>query len=147
VVPIRLVSDRGAARPDEAEATKGHLQTVLDRLAGRPVDQARLAEVPGAWRLSRAEPEDLVLLSVSSHGYTDRRGIFHFVLADIGANHGGTVTPTLEARTLSSDDLSAWLREVDARELVLIVDACHSEATINADGFKPGPMGAAGSDS
>ena len=144
VVPIRLVSDHVAARADEAAATKGHLQVVLDRLAGRAVEAARLAAIPGAVRLERAEPEDLVLLSVSSHGYTDTRGIFHFVLADIGANQPQQVTAALEQRTLSSDELSVWLREVDAGELVLIVDACHSEATVNADGFKPGPMGSRG---
>jgi hypothetical protein len=45
---------------------------------------------------------------------------------------------------LSSVQLSAWLRGIDARELVLIIDACHSEATVNADGFRAGPMGSRG---
>jgi hypothetical protein len=33
---------------------------------------------------------------------------------------------------------------VDAGDLVLVVDACQSEATVQSDGFKPGPMGSRG---
>ena len=144
VVPIRLVSDHKPPEPLDGPATKAHLRTVLDRLAGRPVDAARLRPIPQAERLARAQPEDVVVLAVSSHGYTDARGIFHFVLSDIGPDQTADVTPALQARTLSSDELSAWLRDVDAGELVLIVDACHSESTVNTDGFKPGPMGSRG---
>ena len=39
---------------------------------------------------------------------------------------------------------SAWLREVDAGELLLIVDACHSETVVQPGDFKPGPMGSRG---
>jgi hypothetical protein len=43
-------------------------------------------------------------------------------------------------RCISSDELSLWLREVDAGELALIVDACHPAAAIEGTDFKPGPM-------
>jgi hypothetical protein len=33
---------------------------------------------------------------------------------------------------------------VDAGELVLVVDACHSAASVQGEGFKPGPMGSRG---
>jgi uncharacterized caspase-like protein len=45
---------------------------------------------------------------------------------------------------VSSDELSRWLRDVDAGELVMIVDACHSAAAIANTDFKPGPMGSRG---
>jgi hypothetical protein len=86
-------------------------------LAGRPVEGSRLAAIPGAAQLRRAEPEDLVLVAVSSHGYTGRHGIFHFVLADIGTNQPAQVTPELNALSVSSDELSTWLRNVDAGDL------------------------------
>jgi WD40 repeat protein len=144
VVPLRLISERGLPRPGEGAATKANLQTVLALLSGQVVPPERAAAIPSAERLQKVEPEDLVLISVSSHGYTDSRGVFHFVLADIGNGHQSAVTEALDAATLSSDELSAWIRQVDAGELVLIVDACHSEATVQADGFKPGPMGSRG---
>ena len=83
-----------------------------------------------------------MLISVSSHGYTDKRGTFHSVTADV--NQPQQVTPALDRSTLNSDQLAAWLWKVDAGELVLIVDACQSEATIQTDGFKAGPMGSRG---
>ena len=86
-----------------------------------------------------------MLLSFSSHGYTDDRGVFHIVLWDIGKDTPqDKITPELQGNSLSSDVLSGWLRDVDAGEMTMIVDACHSEATVAAEGFKPGPMGSRG---
>ena len=45
---------------------------------------------------------------------------------------------------ISSADLSAWLRDVDAGEWVLVLDACHSAAAGAPPGFKPGPLGSRG---
>jgi uncharacterized caspase-like protein len=50
----------------------------------------------------------------------------------------------LRQKWISSDELSAWLRDVDAGDLVMIVDTCHSAATVEEPGFKPGPMGSRG---
>jgi hypothetical protein len=36
------------------------------------------------------------------------------------------------------------MRDVDAGDLVMIVDTCHSAATVEEPGFKPGPMGSRG---
>jgi uncharacterized caspase-like protein len=147
VVPVLLVSDQpGQGKAGEGAATKTHLQSVLDALAGRrKVEEELKGEIPGAEGLEKAQPEDLILLAFSSHGYTDTRGVFHIVLADIGKNQPQDhITEELQNGTLSSDELSGWLREVDAGELVMIVDTCHSEATIAYDGFKPGPMGSRG---
>jgi hypothetical protein len=141
---IRLVSDDSPRREDELPARKDYLRTVLDLLAGRPVVANLKAEVLKVARLEQAQPEDVVILSISSHGYTDDRGSFHMVLSDIGSGLPQQVTETLQKNDLNTDMLSAWLRSVDAREMVLIVDACDSEASIQKDGFKPGPMGSRG---
>ncbi len=89
-----------------------------------------------------ARPEDLVLVSASSHGYTDSDGIFYLVPSDSGT--ADLKSPEFRRRCISSDELSRWLRDVDAGELVLIVDACHSAAAIEGTDFKPGPMGSRG---
>lgn len=145
VVRIRLVSDLASkTRTGEGTATKKDLRTVLDFLAGRKVEDSRMHGLGTAGHIGRAQPEDLVILSISSHGYTDSRGVFHFVLADIGQTQRQVITDALNKSTLSSDELSAWLRDVDAGELVMVVDACQSEASIQIEGFKPGPMGSRG---
>ena len=143
VVPVRLVSDEPGSPAGDGAATKRNLEVVLDRLAGREVPAARLSAVAGADRILPARPEDLVILAISSHGFTDRAGAFHFVLADIGRLEQ-RVTAELSRRTLSSAELAAWVREVDAGDLTLIVDACQSEASVASDGFRPGPMGSRG---
>ena len=125
----------------EMNATKRNFKAVLDLLAGRKVDEEALKAVPNADKLRRATPEDLVLVSFSSHGYADERGSFYLFASDAGTS--STLGDVL-ARAISSDELGAWLRDVDAGELILVVDACHSAASVQGEGFKPGPMGSRG---
>jgi len=133
----------GQKHVTENRATKAHLRAVLNVLAGRRVDAALLKDISNADKLRAARPEDLVLISVSSHGYRDdRTGIFYLVPSDSGT--APSSSPSVRNQWLSSDELSRWLRDVDAGELVLIVDACHSAAAVEGTDFKPGPMGSRG---
>lgn len=95
-------------------------------------------------KLRQATPDDLVLILYSSHGYADRAGNFYLIPFDTGPGTQKVFTEAVRQRSISSDDLSSWLRDVDAGELVLIVDACHSTAAVEGHGFKPGPMGSRG---
>ena len=54
----------------------------------------------------------------------------------------GESEPELLKRSISSKELSLWLSPVDAEQMV--VDACHSAASIESEGFKPGPLGSKG---
>ena len=81
---------------------------------------------------------------MSSHGYTSKEGTFYMVPSDSGDTEGPTVKSELLQRWISSDELSGWLRDVDAGDLVMIVDTCHSASTVEEPGFKPGPMGSRG---
>jgi WD40 repeat protein/uncharacterized caspase-like protein len=149
VVNVPLISDYATVggrktQPrvvKEMNATRRNFKAVLDLLAGRKVDEEALKAIPNADRLRRATPEDLVLVSFSSHGYADGRGSFYLFASDAGAssNLGEALS-----RAISSDELGAWLRDVDAGELILVVDACHSAASVQGAGFKPGPMGSRG---
>jgi hypothetical protein len=46
-------------------------------------------------------------------------------------------------RTISSREFAAWWAGVDAGEMVMILDACHSAAAPGRE-FRPGPLGDAG---
>lgn len=99
------------------------------------------AEIEAAFRsLSAAGPDDVVLISYSGHGFTDARGRFFLVPSD-GALEPGTKRPV---GLISAAELSAWLGPVNAAETSMIIDACHSAASVSANGFKPGPMGEPG---
>jgi hypothetical protein len=113
------------------------------------VDSALLNEIPNHELLRKVEPEDLVLISFSSHGYTDKNGKFYLVPYDTDTeikwtSLGDEIAPESLAEFISSDDLSEWVRDIDAGELVLIVDTCHSAGAVAEPGFKPGPMGSRG---
>jgi WD40 repeat protein/uncharacterized caspase-like protein len=149
VVSVPLISDYASdggrkASPrvvKESSATKANFRAVLDALAGKEVEASALKSIPNASALRRATPEDLVVISFSSHGYADERGNFFLLPYDTGqASELRDAMP----RAISSDELSLWLRDVDAGELVLVVDACHSAASVRGGGFKPGPMGSRG---
>ena len=47
-------------------------------------------------------------------------------------------------KSISSDELAEWLRDIDAGEIILIIDACQSAGIVGGSGFKPGPLGSRG---
>jgi uncharacterized caspase-like protein len=149
VVSVPLISDyatEGGKKTQprvvkEMNATRRNFKAVLELLAGRKVDEETLKGIPNGDKLRHATPEDLVLVSFSSHGYADERGSFYLFASDTGKSE--SLSEAL-SRAISSDELGAWLRDVDAGELILVVDACHSAASVQGEGFKPGPMGSRG---
>jgi WD40 repeat protein len=152
VVGVPLISDYESEggrkkRPrvlKESAATRRNFKAVLDVLAGLEPDAEALKSVPNASKLRAATPEDLVIISFSSHGYADERGTFYLFTSDVGGAGATSRMSDALGRAVSSDELGAWLRGVDAGELILVVDACHSAASVQGGGFKPGPMGSRG---
>jgi WD40 repeat protein len=146
VVRIPLIADYRAAdgKITQSSATKSNLKAVLDLLSGRQLDANLIKGIPNVEKLRPAKPEDLVIISYSSHGYADGAGNFYLFPYDTGAGWGRKISRQVLKRLISSEELSLWLRDVDAGELVMIVDACYSAAAIEGRGFKPGPMGSRG---
>ncbi|HEX9959477.1 MAG TPA: caspase family protein, partial [Pyrinomonadaceae bacterium] len=139
VVQISLISAELDGK-SITDATKAKIKAVFDILAGKKVPAEILAGVPNAEKLSKVQPEDFVLIAFSGHGYADQNGIFYFVPYDTG----NFATARQNEKLISSNDLSFWLRDIDAREMIMIVDACHSAAAFQDKGFKPGPIGSQG---
>jgi hypothetical protein len=99
-----------------------------------------------------------VVLYVASHGYVDPSGTFYLVPYDTGSSWG--ITEDILDRcsiandhsqmckdsefflhsSISSGDLAAWWHGVDAGEVVMILDSCHSGAAAGKE-FRPGPLG------
>lgn len=144
IVQIPLVSDYDKdGRLTENNATKQKIKAVFGKLAGKTVSNDALTDIPNANLLEKVQPEDLVLIAFSGHGYADREGVFYLVPYDIGKNNSGGFE-AIKPKTISSDELSLWIRDIDAGEMMMIVDACHSAAAVQGKDFKPGPMGARG---
>jgi hypothetical protein len=145
VVSVPLLSPASSAGgvSPASQATKPIVRAVLDALAGKPRD-ALLASVAGADQLAAATPDDAVFVLFSGHGHAGPRGAFYLLGADTGPGVGKTVDDALLRRSISSDELSTWIKPVDAGAITMVIDACHSAAAVEAEGFKPGPMGSRG---
>jgi len=146
-------------RPELTQAKRGNIQGVLDLLAGRPVSDEVREEVDPRHQLQAATPDDLVMLFISSHGYADPQGNFYVIPYDTGESVEVTeevlndcfahrddhsakcvAAQSFLNHSISSDDLAAWWRDVDAGEMVMILDSCHS-AAVPGRTFRPGPLG------
>jgi uncharacterized caspase-like protein len=155
VVWVPLISD-ASKEPGQprritlSQADKKQIEAVLKTLAGQAVDAKALTGIASASELRRVNPEDLVIIVMSTHGMVDERGTFYFLPADIGAKFAPSkaADPAAKARILaqavSNDELAQWLRGMDAVDQVMIIDACHSAASVQSAEFKPGPMGSRG---
>ncbi len=91
--------------------------------------------------LEQATPDDIVIVSFSGHGWADKQGNFYLV-----PTNGYMIAddkPELRS-LLATADLTMYFRAIDAAEITLIIDACHSSASVANAGFKPGPMGDSG---
>lgn len=84
-----------------------------------------------------------MIITYAGHGYADNAGIFYLLPYDIGADTEQLTAEKLR-KTISSDELSLWMQDIIAAEMLFIIDACHSAAAGQGDGVKPGPMGSRG---
>jgi Caspase domain len=103
---------------------------LLDRLAKAGFD---------ASALDAASPDDIVIIAYAGHGWADKTGNFFLILSNAKAID--PLKPPDTSGFVSAIDLGNWLRGVDAGEIAFIIDACNSAASVDAGGFKPGPMG------
>jgi hypothetical protein len=133
VIAVRLISTdtkSNAAKQeihDELHATKQEIHDALQKIA------------------AAATPDDVFFLSFSGHGYGDNRdGQFYIFPSDVQGRCDGGVTDAMLQQAISADELADWLRPIDAGEMTFVLDACHSASSVEANDFKPGPMGSRG---
>src|SRR5262249_44895160 len=117
VVRVQLVSDyagitKRAGECVEKKPTRDASKTALDLLAGRDVDPERRKLVPCNEKMQSANPEDLVMISFSGHGFGDRQGNFYLFPYDTGNFRENQeirdkLPDELLDRLISSEELSA----------------------------------------
>ena len=90
-----------------------------------------------------ATPDDVFFLSFSGHGYSNQQGQFYILPADVQGTCDGVDEQLLQT-AISADELTEWLRPIDAGEMTFILDSCDSASSVESNDFKPGPMGSRG---
>jgi WD40 repeat protein len=134
-----------------ADATKQNLRLVLSALAN--------GDLAFTDKLEQADLSDIVVLYVCAHGYADPSGNLHIIPRDTPQNAVGITEAVLNrclksalrtkecndarrflSETISVMDLETWWAPLDAGEMAVILDTCHSGA-ITEPGFRPAPLG------
>jgi hypothetical protein len=130
-----------------SERLKAHGYEVVSRLLissrehpGATKDEVRhaLAEIT-----AQATPDDALFLSFSGHGYSSPEGNFYMLPSNIAGSCRHADADLLR-ESISADELSEWLRPIDAGEMTFVLDSCYSAQSVQANDFKPGPMGSQG---
>ena len=143
VVTVPLISD--VVRPGDGrsrnidQATKSNIRALIQMLSGRPRLPSELQGIAGVSDIRKARPEDLVIIAFAAHGDVEPSGRFYLLPSDSGRSNA--ITPATRKLFISADELAEWLEPLDAGEIALIIDACHSAGSIDVPGAKLGPMG------
>lgn len=129
------------------EATKANVLAAMNRLSGdeKSLSQGSLAQL---LLLQKVVPEDVVFIYFAGHGYSDGEH-FYMIPYDLGyegkrANVGLSDLVQIEEHSVSDSDLEAALERINARELVLVLDACNSGQVLEAKEPRMGPMNSPG---
>jgi WD40 repeat protein len=129
----------------DTKVTSFAISTIVALLAG--IDRAeglkelKALGIDGSM-LEESRPDDVIIFSFSGHGWAAPGGDFYLIPQD-GVWDARNEEPVVES-LISAAELSGWFSLIRAAEIVLVIDACHSGATVDSGRFKPGPMGDAG---
>lgn len=157
IIKVPIVSDRKSEKFAEInDARKAVIKGVFAMLAGTSIKDAvaeiaksdtALADAFAAntdfQKIKPVEPEDTVIITYAGHGYADQSGIFYLLPNDIGTDTSKLTTEGID-RMISTDEISLWMLPITATEMIMVIDACHSNSAVQGEWFKPGPMGSRG---
>ncbi|MEP7337297.1 MAG: caspase family protein, partial [Acidobacteriota bacterium] len=134
------------------DVTKANLQMALRRLAG---DQSTtpISPIPAALEALRpAQPEDAIIFYFAGHGVAlDDR--FYLIPHDMGYRGKRLPEDDAELRALisavttrgfSDQEMEALLGDVDAGQIVFVIDACQSGQLLETDDDRRGPLNSRG---
>lgn len=133
----------------DREATKENILLALNRLSGsQPKAGGRRSPPKAIGRIGKAEPEDLVMIYFAGHG-TAHEDRFYLIPHDLGYEGSRRISSQralqmVLSRSISDRELEAAFEKIDARYLLLIVDACNSGQALEAEEKRRGPMNSRG---
>jgi WD40 repeat protein len=132
----------------DADATKKNVLLALKRLAGTATGPLPAGAPAALEKLQPAQPEDEVFLYFAGHGAaTDLR--FFLIPHDLGYAGGRTEMDaagwmSIMDHSISDLELEDALEKVDARDILLVIDACNSGQALEAEETRRGPMNSRG---
>lgn len=132
----------------DQQATRKNILIALERLARDSVD-VLTSPVPGVLaRIKPAEPEDAVIVYFAGHG-TAQKSKFYLIPHDLGYDGPFNALDenglnTLLAHSISDRELEQAFERIDASDLLMVIDACHSGQALESEEKRRGPINSKG---
>jgi WD40 repeat protein len=126
----------------DAEATKANILSALTRLAGKTKGELRPDEPRAFEQIQATRPGDTVFIYYAGHGAAPEKGKRFYLIAHDYA--GGGAGAEAIAGTVNDRELEAAIEEIDASQIILVIDACQSGKTLESDDPRQGPMNSQG---
>jgi WD40 repeat protein/uncharacterized caspase-like protein len=131
----------------DREATKANILAALKRLAGN-LEELPLNAPAALQRIKPAQPEDTIVIFYAGHG-TAQGQRFYLIPHDLGyqgnrADLDALGLETILQRSISDEELERAVEDLDASNLILVIDACNSGQALEAEEKRRGPMNSKG---
>lgn len=127
----------------DSDATKTNIQAALRRLSGAQDSLPEGAPASVA-KFAKMAPEDILFIYFAGHGHSDGDR-FYMVPQDTGYDGNDEQAELkrvkqIEFHSISDLELEDALEPIDARQIVLILDACSSGQVLESKEARMGPM-------
>lgn len=130
------------------DATKANILLALRLLAGTALGPLPKDLPPALTKIKQAQPEDAVVFYFSGHG-TAQQDRFYLIPYDLGyqgkrSKLDDAGLAVILAHSISDLELEESLKQVDADQLLLVIDACNSGQALKSTDERRGPMNTKG---
>jgi WD40 repeat protein len=137
-------------RLTDANATKQNILSALKRLAGTEIGSLQPGEPKDLAKIEPAQPEDAVFIYFAGHGSAPGKESkrFYLIAQDFEPESVGPAAPGADNDTIpgaiNDIEFGAIAEKIDAKYIVLVIDACQSGKTLESDDPRQGPMNSQG---
>lgn len=132
----------------DSQATKDNILLALKLLAGGPSSTLPANAREALSKIKLTQPEDAVLIYFAGHG-TAQGPRFYLVPHDLGYDGSRTSltadgVKAILSHSISDIELESAVENLDAWQLLLVIDACNSGQALEAEEKRRGPMNSKG---
>jgi hypothetical protein len=134
----------------DGEATKSNIVATLQGLGGRK-SLPHLKGTAKAAAVAPAEPEDVVIVFFSGHGVAQDEEFFLIthkpdVLSTVSVSrpHERNASNVLRDTAISNVEFEQLIAEIDAGQILVVIDACNSGQALESEERRRGPMNVKG---
>jgi WD40 repeat protein len=133
----------------DRSVTKANFIYALQRLSQGDAAKAPAGSPDVLQMLKIAQPEDAVVIYFAGHGVATPDGRFYLIPHDLGYDGPRTQLDAANLRgilehSISDRELEQALENIDAGQLVLVIDACNSGQALESEEKRRGPMNSKG---